>query len=771
MDQITTPLNAEEQRQAPPPPMRVTVMNKAQGEDPIAAAFMSELSAIVGQLESTVRKREGQRNSIEKRWLEDLAQFHGRYDSETAARIRQNETSSLFINLTRPKTEAMSARLQDLLFPTDEKNWGINPTPVPELVQEADQKAAEYAEKRTQAMMAEQQAGQDPQAQAQAQAMAFQADQAAEEERLLRARMSEAAKRSKLMEKEIEDQLQESGYHSAMRRVIEDACKTGTGVSKGPVTGVPTRLGWKQSTKGDSYSLEMSDGNRPGIRYVNYWDYYPDMSVNNSSEGMGDFEQHLMTRRQLRELARLPGFNVDAIKELLAGAFSSPPSYLQELRTIRGEALSVQSEFYLVWEYSGPMEPEDMQKLANAFTREGQEAPEIDPLTDVKAIVWFCEGKVLKFAIYPFDSQEAMYSVYNLVKDEHTPFGYGMPWIMRDLQKAVNAGWRGMMDNAAIASGPQLVIDREKISPMDGKWTLTPRKVWEITQPWTQPNPPFWSIDIPMMQAEMANIVMFAEKLMDDVTGMPKIAQGDQSGQTTKTAGGMTLLMNSANVVFRRMVRNFDDDVTVPTLRRFYDWNMQHNQREDIKGDFQVDARGSSVLLAREIQSQNLFSIALQLGPHPVYGPMLQNRNVLRKLLQAQMLSSDELMLDDEEIDAILAAAAAAQQDQSQQMEQQMRQAEMKLRMRELEIKADEIDAKIAIANMQRDEAMLQADGKYRVELEKAAASGNAKLDELEAKERIKQREIDSKERLAAAEYAYTKEHSKNGEPSGGGYV
>jgi hypothetical protein len=44
-----------------------------------------------------------------------------------------------FVKLTRHKTNGWAARLSDLLFPTDEKNWGIQPTPMPELAKAAKQ--------------------------------------------------------------------------------------------------------------------------------------------------------------------------------------------------------------------------------------------------------------------------------------------------------------------------------------------------------------------------------------------------------------------------------------------------------------------------------------------------------------------------------------------------------------------------------------------------------------------------------------------------------
>ena len=166
-------------------------------------------------------------------------------------------------------------------------------------------------------------------------------------------------------------------------------------------------------------------------------------------------------------------------------------------------------------------------------------------------------------------------------------------------------------------------------------------------------------------QQELANIILLCEKFIDQMSAMPQVIQGPQgeigAQNVQQTATGMALMHNSANTVFRSIVKNFDDDVTTPDIRRAYDWNMQFNDKPEIKGDFEVDARGSSVLLMRELQAQNLMVIAIQLGGHPIFGPMLRNRELLKKIFQAYMIPSDEVMLTDDEIDAVLGGGGATE--------------------------------------------------------------------------------------------------------------
>lgn len=743
----------------------------------------SALQAIAARLEAEANKRVGRRTHIEKRWIDDLLQYHGRYDNVTEQALQKTKKSKLFINLTKPKTDAMSAKLMDLLFPTDDSNWGIKPTPVPELT-EAASKAAKAAREIKQQLKDQQEAaameqgaqnGVDPAQQQQMKMLQDLADQADRAESALNGDLEEARKRSDLMAKEIEDQLTESQYQAVMRDVIEIASKLGTGVCKGPVTGDKVRKGWKLGKKigpdgieRAEFGLEIVSGeNQPSMRYVDLWSFFPDMDARCIEEGEGNFERHLMNQKRLRGLAKLEGFDKDAIRRLLQlKPQTSAPAYIADLRNITGANDQAANDLYHVWEYTGCLDASEMASLALAMNDADtfRDMQDIDPLTEVNAVVWFCQGEILKFSIYPYDSGEPMYSVFNIAKDEASIFGYGVPYMIRDPQKAVNAGWRAMMDNGAFSSGPQIVVSQSQVEPADGNFELTPHKIWIAKEGIPRDKRAFETFDIPSNQAQLAGIITMARQFMDDTAQMPAIAQGEQGSGVTKTAQGMAILMNSANVVFRRIVKNFDDDVTTPNIRRFYDWNMQFNPKEEIKGDYSIDARGSSVLLVREMQAQNLMVLAFQIGGHPVYGPMLKNRDMLKKLFQANMVPADEVLLSDDEIDAKMAAAAAAQAAAQQDAPAG---PDPELAKLQVELKRAEIDSRIEIENQKADNArqvaMINRDTQMMILAEKM----NMNVDQLRAKLDIAHAQINSKERLAATEVAITERIG----PSGGGLL
>jgi hypothetical protein len=649
---------------------------------------------IVGKLQSEATRRVGLRLPIEQEWIEDLRQFHGFYDPVMDAQLRNQKRSRLFMNETRPKTKLIAAKLKNMLFPTDDRSWSIEPTPVPRMVEAAKKAAAAALQKADQEAEAQATAAADPndpsaqQAWQQAQAARSAADQAAT---ALHAQLEEARRRATMMQEEIDDQLVQCNYQAVKRKQIDIGCKLGTGVTKGPVTGDKVRRGWKRETmidpstgkvmvddygrpvekEGSPYALDYSFGDQPAYRTVDLWNFFPDMNVADIDDGEGDYERHLFNKKQLRCLKNLRGFDKAAIDRLLRGKPNAGlPSYVAELRNIRGAlGQTLMGDIYQAWEYSGPIEPDDARNLAIALNNPTmfEEAGRAETqLIELNAVVWFCDNEILKFSIYPYDSGDSMYSVWNFVKDDSSVFGYGMPRLLRDPQAALNAGWRTMMDNMGIAAGPQMIVNQSAVEPADGVNEFAPRKVWLAKSGWAKDNPPVAIISIDSHQGELEALIAICERFIDSTSGVPALAGGEQGTGVTKTAQGMAILMNSTNVVLQDPVKNFDDDVTVKDIRRLYDWNMQHSDKEEIKGDYDIQAHGSSVLLVREMQAQNLMMIALQLGPHPVYGPMLNNRELLKMLFQAHMIPSERVMLTDTQIDAILASAEAERKKQAE---------------------------------------------------------------------------------------------------------
>lgn len=771
---------------------KVDKQKQGKGASPEGArAELNErMASIVGRLESEAQRRVDRRAPVEDRWLQDLRQYHGIYDDEVIARIKENEGSEVYVNLTASKCDALTARLIDLLFPTDDRNWGIEPTPVPELQSGQDDALAalDEAKEKVEAARAQaegfKEAGDEEGAQAaqermrQHEAQESEAQDAADR---LAAIMDEARKRGELMEREIEDQLVEGHYQAEARDIIDDGCKIGMGVLKGPVLSHKIHRRWRRiaaPAEGQAEGQAEAEGsnnrpgwelievrkNAPGAYRIDPWSFFPDPDRRRPEDMEGFLERHLLNKKQLRELAQSDEMDNDVIRDLLreGAGQGTAPSYLANLHQITGQSNYDMKDMFVVWEYTGPIEPEEIETLNEAFHIES-DGEEVDPLQDFQARVWFCNGRVISFAPHPLDSGEPLYSIFTIRADEASPFGFGVPAIMRHPQSILNGATRMMMDNSGLSTGPQIVLNKGQVVPQDGNWTLKPRKVWLRTSTTLAAGQvPFETYDIPSNQQELANIVQIAEAMIDNVTAQPAIAQGEQGTGITKTAQGMALLMQSANVVFRRIVRNFDDDVTTPLIRRFYDWNMQFSEKDEIKGDYSVKARGSGVLLVREMQAQNLMMIADRFGAHPIYGPMLKHVDLLHQIFRAHMIPADSVAKTEREYTQLM----AEQQSQVSPADQ-LAAAQAEAAKMNAEATMADIDARVAIAEMDRETRLAVADRQHETAMMKLAETMNMKADELDALLAKHREDRDSKERIVAVEAALKRETGD----SAGGYV
>ena len=201
-------------------------------------ALIAAVESIVGELQAEADIRVVNRDPHEKRWLDNLRQYFGKYDADTVRALKNAGGSQLTLNMTRPKTNALAARLINLLFPADDMNWAIEPTPVPKLTA-----AAEKASEVDGGMEEAAAETEDPTMMAQAQEARKYSDK-------LQAQLDEARRRCESMQAEIADVFAESGYEAQNRDLIDDACRVGAGVMKGPVIGDKPSRKWARDELG-----------------------------------------------------------------------------------------------------------------------------------------------------------------------------------------------------------------------------------------------------------------------------------------------------------------------------------------------------------------------------------------------------------------------------------------------------------------------------------------------------------------------------------------
>jgi hypothetical protein len=680
-------------------------------------------ASLGGQRDEWIRSRGSY--GVDKRWIEDEDQYNGKDNIAKAAsqmmtsveqgypvttQMAKPHRSTVFIGMTRQKTNAAEARLADILLPTDDRNWGIQPTPDPQLMgMSKDNKAA--MDQQGQPVMDDN-------------------GQPARVRDVIKAVLEVANKKAIAMQTEIEDQLVECNYNGELRKMIHDAAVLGTGVVKGPIVTNRTRKAWQpitDSTGQTVHQVEIVQEISPASFRVDPRNVWPDPGCGESvHNGKGIYEREQITAKQIRDLAKQPGF----LKAQLRKVLEEGPKQSATLRELTDEDQRDMTRLtYEMWTYWGEVDHDDLESA-------GVGVGEKDELRTISACVVMINNTVVKAFMNPLEGGDIPYDFYVWEKVAGTIWGYGIPYLMRSQQKVLNAAWRQMMDNAGVSSGPQIVIKPGAIQPADKQWQLSARKIWYATDDIDDVRKAFSTFEFNSHQNELAGIIKMATELADAETGVPTIMQGEK-GAAPDTVGGMQMLMNSANVVLRRLVKQFDDMVTKPHIRRYYDYNMMYNEDEEIKGDFTIDARGSSALVVRDIQNQSFLNL-LAAGANPIYGMYLDTQKLFEKALQAQHIDPAEVFKPEEEIEQIKeaqkqAAAQGPAPDPAMavaqlraQTEMQKVQAQNQGDLQELQVRqqisAQEADLHIMQLQMTREIEMLKLSNSQNISLEKIKA-------------------------------------------------
>jgi len=580
-------------------------------------------------------------SGIEKEWEGDEEHYQGYDDANRSEFVntttksnfsgekKEAETvtgSTVFPNITQQYVDAAAARVGDMLLPTDDRNFALEATPIPDmgLDQFPDESDPVPAQQPPQGMppmgaqppadpmagMAGQPPAGMPPPQGQPGPMLQMPDGAvvavAEAKAKFAKMKAEAERKADKAQDRIDDWLTESQYHAEMRLAIDDAAKLGSGVIKGPV---PVKRKSKKWTKGEDgvSRLEISEEIKPGSFRVDPWNLFPDAACGASiHNGSGIFERDYLSEKKLKELIGLPGYIKSQIEKCIEeGTKNDGNSDRQKLgnTSVKGQ--------YEIWYYHGDIKTEELKAAGIEFDDE-------DTKKTYPAMLTMVNDRVIRASLNPLDSGEFPYDVIPWKRRPGMPWGMGVARQMRTPQRIVVAATRNLMDNAGLASGPQLVL-RRGVEPENGIWEICPLKVWREGDdaPAGQAGAPFLSVVIPMLQAELMAIIQWGQKMAEDVTGLPMLLQGQQGG-APNTVGGMTILNNNANAVLRRIARLFDSCITEPHIRRYYAWLMEYGDDDDEKGDFQIVARGSTALVERDIQSQEMVNI-LQLCLNPAF--------------------------------------------------------------------------------------------------------------------------------------------------------
>lgn len=435
-----------------------------------------------------------------------------------------------------------------------------------------------------------------------------------------------AEEKAKRAEDRIYGWMVKSQYRAECRKAIFDGARLGTLVLKGPFP-KPKRVMALVGAEGGhgEAELQIKEDINPSVKWVDPWNCFPDPACGeNIHEGDYFLERDYLSDKGVRELEKTPGYIRSQIARVLD---AGPP----ENEKTEGERAGNPTEKnrkgrYEVWYFYGALKLKDFRALCTAgYPAEDARKMLTGIPKDAKlvyAIVTLIGDTVVRAALNPLDTGSFPYHSMPWQRRAGHWAGVGVPEQIRAPQRIVNGATRGMMDNAGLTAGPQVVIDKGSIMPADNEWGLVPLKIWyrKADSTVNDNRQAFTIYDIPSATNDLKIIVDFGMQLAEESTSIPLITQG-QSGQTTpETYGAAALQDTNANQLLRSIAECWDDNIGEPLIRQFYEWLLlDPNVPDEDKGDFEIDAHGSVALVERAIQDQTILQLGATVG-NPIYG-------------------------------------------------------------------------------------------------------------------------------------------------------
>lgn len=703
----------------------------------------------------------------------------------TSSRIVGPQTrSTAFVRITSRYVDHATAKLAEILLPIDDKAFSFEATPVPDLIKQLDNKKQLVHPETGQPMV--QPAQEAPAPGGQSQPVAQPTQQAVAEktipltgEDLANAVMGHAQDAAEKAETRIYDWMVDAKYPAETRKVIHDAARTGTGILKGPFPEYHTYR--SVSRKGKKVELRIEKRCVPTVRWVDLWNIFPDPACGEDIHaGSGIFERDYLSKKKLAELKDDDTYLADKIDQVI----EEGPGKIYLDGGSRGS--KEKKKRFEIWHYYG------MQKKSDLCATN---TPDLDFLPDdaeeVPAIVSVINDTIIRAVINPLDSGSFPYRVMTWSRRPDSWTGVGVSEQISTAQKMVNASTRSMLNNAGLSSGIQIILDQLGILPADGSWTITPNKIWYKTgdSNVADVRAAFTAVVIPSVQKELMNIIEYGMKLAEESSSIPLITQGQTGPSSPETFGQAELQDNNAHTWLRYIGYRYDDMITEPLVRDMYEWLILDPEvPDDEKGDFVINAHGSSAMIERAIQEQTLMGMfglaanpSFKIDPAKLFSEYLKAKRIDPRTVQ--MSEEDQEKLDSqppqppiqiavEQLKGQNAMQLQQAKAQSEQQQQPVAQTDNTEQIKaDAMVKVQESRAQAEQAKSQTEADIAQQNGQLRIQelqlkkelaLLQYAHDKEMKLEDVKVQMAKASMDNQTKTQLAAAEIQLTKSEAEN---------
>lgn len=629
-------------------------MAAAKGAAQAGDDVLNNLAAFIRR-EFDVMKRH--RNNAAAGWsdrlLNALRVFNGQYDANKLSEIRKFGGSEVYARVVAMKCRGASSLLRDVYLAPD-RPWGLDPADDPKIPPDIMNSIQELVRSEI-AML--QQAGQAPdidQIRSRSQQLVESARQAAKKK---------YAGQARIAEDKLDEILKAGGFYKALAEFITDLPLFPFAVIKGPVVRIVPTVSWEN---GAAVVKQMPRLTWTRVSPFDLW-WTPGVS---DIEDAAVIERTRLTRSDLNDLLDLPGYNTEAIRAVLdeygrGGLVDNWDSTDAEraVQESRENPMVNQSGLITCLEFTGNVQG----RMLREYGMDEQLVP--DELRDYYVQAWLIGRYVIKVQMAPSPRKRHPYYVTSFEKVPGTPVGNGLPDILNDIQEASNATLRALINNMSISSGPQVVVNDDRLSPDEDGEELYPWKRWHVSND-PMGNSGAKPIDFfqPGSNAqELLGVYQKFVDMADELSAIPKYLSGAGAGSGAgRTASGLAMLMGNASKILQTVAANIDRDVLDPLLSALYDMVMLTDDSGVLTGEEKVRVLGVSVAVQKETQRARQLEF-LQITANPVDSQIVGPKGraaILRNVASTIGLPGEEIVPSEETLEAMQKMAQMAAQNQ-----------------------------------------------------------------------------------------------------------
>lgn len=628
---------------------------KAQADD-AAQASEETLSSLASHIHTQFEIFKSHRNSTAAGWttrlLDAQRTFNGQYDAEKLSQIQKFGGSEVYARLIAMKCRGATSLLRDVYL-APEKPWGLRAPEDPDIPPEIIRTIAQFVHSEA----------------AQAGAMGSQVTPD-----ILRGRVSalmegardaakkKAKKQAQIAEDKIQEMLSRGGFYKSLAEFLVDLPIFPFACIKGPTVRIVPTVSWK--------SGKASVEQKPQLFWqrVSPFDLWWTPGVADI-EDAAVIERSRLSRADLNDLLDLPGYNTENVRKVLdeygrAGINENWDMSDSERAVLesRENPHVNRSGLITCLEYHGNIQG----RMLLDYGMDKKQVP--DELRDYFVQCWLIGPYVIKVQMSPSPRKRHPYFITSFEKVPGTPVGNGLTDILADIQESANATLRALINNLSISSGPQAVINVNRLGPNEDPEDMYPWKRWMVTDDplssGSQKPIEFFSPE--SHSQELMAVYQWLNNLADDISAIPKYVTGGGAGAGAgRTASGLSMLMNNASKVLQTVAANIDRDVLDQLLTQLFDMIMLTDTSGMLTGEEQVRVLGVNVATQRETERSRQLEF-LQISANPIDMQIIGPKGraaVLRSVSQTIGLDGEEIVPSDEQLDA--------QQAQAQQLAQQ----------------------------------------------------------------------------------------------------